>query len=37
MPTMNDAVVRKLGNPLVIEDEPVPQPGPGEVLVKVKA
>ena len=37
MPTKKAAVVRQLGKPLVIEDVPVPQPGPGEVLVKVKA
>ncbi|MBR1091297.1 alcohol dehydrogenase AdhP [Bradyrhizobium manausense] len=37
MPTMKAAVVRQFGKSLVIEDVPVPQPGPGEVLVKVKA
>ncbi|WFU43968.1 alcohol dehydrogenase AdhP [Bradyrhizobium sp. CB82] len=37
MPTMKAAVVTKLGKPLEIRDVPVPQPGPGEVLVKVKA
>ena len=37
MPTMKAAVVRQFGKPLVIEDVPVPQPGLGEVLVKVKA
>ena len=37
MPTMKAAIVRQFGRPLVIEDVPVPQPGPGEVLVKVKA
>jgi alcohol dehydrogenase, propanol-preferring len=37
MPTMKAAVVRNFGSPLAIEDVPVPQPGPGEVLVKVKA
>jgi len=37
MPTMKAAVVRQFGKPLVIEDVPVPQPGPGEVLVKVRA
>ncbi len=37
MPTMKAAVVREFGKPLVIEDVPVPQAGPGEVLVKVKA
>ncbi|WP_448044530.1 alcohol dehydrogenase AdhP [Bradyrhizobium liaoningense] len=37
MPTMKAAIVRQFGKPLVIEEVPVPQPGPGEVLVKVKA
>ncbi|MBR0690656.1 alcohol dehydrogenase AdhP [Bradyrhizobium manausense] len=37
MPTMKAAVVRQFGKPLVIEDVAVPEPGPGEVLVKVKA
>ncbi|SDI01313.1 alcohol dehydrogenase, propanol-preferring [Bradyrhizobium sp. Rc2d] len=37
MPTMKAAIVRQFGKPLVIEDVLVPQPGPGEVLVKVKA
>jgi alcohol dehydrogenase, propanol-preferring len=35
--TMKAAVVRAFGQPLVIEDIPVPVPGPGEILVKVKA
>ena len=35
--TMKAAVVRAFGQPLVIEDVPVPVPGPGEILVKVKA
>ncbi len=35
--TMKAAVVRAFGKPLVIEDMPVPVPGPGEILVKVKA
>ncbi len=35
--TMKAAVVRSFGKPLVIEDVPVPAPGPGEVLVKVNA
>jgi alcohol dehydrogenase, propanol-preferring len=34
---MKAAVVRNFGSPLAIEDVPVPQPGPGEVLVKVEA
>ena len=33
---MKAAVVRAFGVPLVIEDLPVPQPGPGEVLLKVR-
>ncbi|WP_027582812.1 alcohol dehydrogenase AdhP [Bradyrhizobium sp. Ai1a-2] len=37
MPTMKAAVVRNFGKPLEIENVPVPKPGPGEVLVKVKA
>lgn len=37
MPTMKAAVVKQFGKPLTIEDVPVPQPGPGEVLVRVKA
>src|SRR5262245_59224451 len=37
MPTMKAAIVKQFGKPLVIEEVPVPQPGPGEVLVKVKA
>ncbi|OAF06119.1 zinc-dependent alcohol dehydrogenase [Bradyrhizobium centrolobii] len=37
MPTMKAALVKQFCKPLVIEDVPVPQPGPGEVLVKVKA
>jgi alcohol dehydrogenase, propanol-preferring len=35
--TMKAAVVRALGEPLVIEDVAIPVPGPGEILVKVKA
>jgi len=35
--TMKAAVVHKFGAPLVIEDVPMPTPGPGEVLVKVVA
>ena len=34
---MKAAVARAIGQPLSIEDLPVPQPGPGEVLVKVVA
>ncbi len=35
--TMKAAVVRSFGKPLAIEDVPIPTPGPGEVLVKVRA
>ena len=35
--TMKAAVVRKFGEPLVIEDVPMPTPGPGQILVKVAA
>lgn len=34
---MRAAVLRKFGQPLQIEEKPVPVPGPGEVLVKVRA
>jgi D-arabinose 1-dehydrogenase-like Zn-dependent alcohol dehydrogenase len=34
---MKAAVVHQFGNPLVIEDVPVPTPGAGEILVKVMA
>lgn len=33
--TMRAAVVRELGKPLVIDEIPVPTPGPGQVLVKI--
>ncbi len=35
--TMKAAVVRQLGGPLTIEEVPIPTPGPGEVLVKIRA
>ncbi|GAA5169135.1 MULTISPECIES: alcohol dehydrogenase AdhP [Halomonadaceae] len=35
--TMQAAVVRTFGEPLVIEEAPVPRPGPGELLVKIAA
>lgn len=35
--TMKAAVVHRFGHPLVIEDVPMPAPGPGELLVKVIA
>ncbi|CCD98858.1 alcohol dehydrogenase AdhP [Bradyrhizobium sp. STM 3809] len=37
MQTMKAAVVKAFGKPLVIEDVPVPTPGPGELLVKLRA
>jgi alcohol dehydrogenase, propanol-preferring len=35
--TMQAAVVREFGAPLSIEEVPIPQPGPGELLVEVVA
>lgn len=35
--TMQAAVVRKFGEPLVLEEKPVPEPGPGEILVRIEA
>jgi alcohol dehydrogenase, propanol-preferring len=35
--TMKAAVVRELGKPLVIDEVPVPEIGPGQILVKVEA
>lgn len=35
--TMRAAVVREFGRPLAIEEVPVPEPGPGEVLVRIEA
>lgn len=35
--TMKAAVVREFGAPLTIEDVPVPEPGPGQILVRVMA
>ncbi|MFD1798105.1 alcohol dehydrogenase AdhP [Paracoccus aurantiacus] len=34
---MKAAVVREFGKPLEIEDAPVPEPGPGEIQVKIEA
>ncbi|MCW0234828.1 MAG: alcohol dehydrogenase AdhP [Ferrovibrio sp.] len=34
---MKAAVVREFGRPLIIERVPVPTPGPGEVLVRIRA
>jgi alcohol dehydrogenase, propanol-preferring len=36
-PTMKAAVVREFRKPLVIEEMPVPQPGAGQVVVKIAA
>lgn len=35
--TMQSAVLRQFGHPLNIEEKPIPSPGPGEVLVKIRA
>lgn len=35
--TMKAAVVREFGKPLVIEEVTVPEPGPGQILVKIAA
>lgn len=35
--TMKAAVVREFGKPLVIEEVRIPEPGPGQILVKVAA
>ncbi|HEX5868644.1 MAG TPA: zinc-dependent alcohol dehydrogenase, partial [Beijerinckiaceae bacterium] len=35
--TMRAAVVRAFDRPLAIEEVPVPQPGPGEILVRIEA
>src|SRR5215510_3964706 len=35
--TMKAAVVKTLGKPLSVEEVAIPQPGPGEVLVKIVA
>ncbi|MFC3580919.1 zinc-dependent alcohol dehydrogenase [Sphingomonas hylomeconis] len=37
MAMMRAAVVRSFGGPLIIEERPIPTPGPGEVLVRVVA
>ena len=34
---MKAAVVREFGQPLVIEDRPIPEPGPGQVTVRMEA
>jgi alcohol dehydrogenase, propanol-preferring len=35
--TMKAAVVREFGKPLTIEEVPVPEPGPGEIQVAIRA
>jgi len=35
--TMQAAIASEFGKPLTIEDVPIPQPGPGQVLMKVQA
>ncbi|WP_184717628.1 alcohol dehydrogenase AdhP [Caulobacter sp.] len=35
--TMKAAVVREFGKPLVIEDAPIPEPGPGQIQVRIQA
>lgn len=34
---MKAAVVRQFGEPLVIEDRPIPEPGPGQITVQMQA
>src|SRR5689334_13243091 len=34
---MKAAVVRRFGEPLVIEDRPIPEPGPGQITVRMEA
>src|SRR5215469_485931 len=34
---MKAAVVQEFGEPLVIEDRPVPEPGPGQITVRMEA
>src|SRR5580700_6065394 len=34
---MKAAVVRAFGAPLVIEDRPIPEPGPGQITVRMEA
>ncbi|PIB94003.1 alcohol dehydrogenase AdhP [Caulobacter sp. FWC2] len=35
--TMKAAVVREFGKPLIIEDAPIPEPGPGQIQVRIQA
>ncbi|MGQ4274218.1 alcohol dehydrogenase AdhP [Terrihabitans sp. B22-R8] len=37
MALMKAAIAREFGRPLTIEELPIPEPGPGEVLVKIEA
>jgi alcohol dehydrogenase, propanol-preferring len=34
---MKAAVVREFGKPLVIEDRPIPEPGPGQIAIRMQA
>ena len=34
---MKAAVVQQFGRPLVIEDRPIPEPGPGQISVRMEA
>lgn len=34
---MRAAVIEALGQPLVVKEVPIPEPGPGEILVKIAA
>ena len=34
---MKAAVVKEFGSPLIIEDRPVPEPGPGQITVRMEA
>ena len=34
---MKAAVVQQFGQPLIIEDRPVPEPGPGQVAIRMEA
>ncbi|HEU0213177.1 MAG TPA: alcohol dehydrogenase catalytic domain-containing protein, partial [Jiangellaceae bacterium] len=34
---MKAAVVREFKKPLTLEDRPIPEPGPGQVLVRIEA
>ena len=35
--TMKAAVVRRFGSPLTIEDTPIPEPGAGQIQVRIQA